>query len=63
MDECPRCQGLLQELSLGEVSTITCSQCRYADVPVEHERIGQNVESWRDALERFYQSSEESEKR
>lgn len=55
MDQCPRCQSPLEELSLGEVATVTCSRCGYADVPVEHERIGREGESWRDALNRFYE--------
>lgn len=52
--ECPRCQGSLEELSLGEVSTVSCPHCAYADIPVEHERPPEERESWRDAFNRFY---------
>ncbi|WP_165872031.1 hypothetical protein [Natrarchaeobius halalkaliphilus] len=55
MDECPRCQGSLERLSLGEASTVACSNCGYADIPVEHDRPRDEPESWRDALNRFYQ--------
>ena len=55
MDECPRCHGSLEELSLGDVSTVTCPHCNYADIPVEHESVPETPESWRDALNRFYE--------
>lgn len=54
--ECPRCQGSLEELSLGDVSTVTCPHCDFADVPVEHVREEEEPESWRDAFNRFYES-------
>ncbi|WP_201294058.1 hypothetical protein [Natronorubrum halalkaliphilum] len=53
--ECPRCQGSIEELSLGEVSTVMCSSCGFADIPVEHVREGEETESWRDAFNRFYE--------
>ncbi|SDR41936.1 zf-TFIIB domain-containing protein [Natronobacterium texcoconense] len=55
MDECPRCQRSLEKLTLGEVSTITCPHCEYADIPVEHEPDEEDAESWRDAFNRFYE--------
>ncbi|AEH37928.1 hypothetical protein Halxa_3316 [Halopiger xanaduensis SH-6] len=57
MDECPRCQGSLEELSLGDVSTVSCPHCEYADIPVEHESVPETPESWRDALNRFYEET------
>lgn len=54
MDECPRCGGSIEELSLGEASTVSCPRCGYADVPVEHLPQGDEPESWRDAFNRFY---------
>ncbi|PCR90144.1 zf-TFIIB domain-containing protein [Natrinema ejinorense] len=59
MDECPRCGGSIEEFSLGDVSTITCSRCGFADIPVEHQPAGENTESWRDAFNRFYEDSAE----
>ena len=52
-DECPRCGSALERFSLGDVETVSCSRCGYADVPVEHESDRQIPESWREALERF----------
>lgn len=54
MDECPRCEGSLEVLSLGDVSTVTCPHCGFADVPVEHEPEAETPESWQDAFNRFY---------
>ncbi|WIV67275.1 zinc finger domain-containing protein [Natrialbaceae archaeon AArc-T1-2] len=54
MEECPRCGASLERLSLGEVSTVACGRCGYADIPVEHDSEGRDFESWQDALERFY---------
>ncbi len=56
MDECPRCQSPLERLSLGEVTTIACGRCGFADVPVDHESKPVEIESWRDAFNRFYDS-------
>ncbi|WP_254530300.1 zf-TFIIB domain-containing protein [Natrinema gelatinilyticum] len=55
MDECPRCGAAMEELSLGEVSTLTCPHCGFADVPVEHQPRRETSESWRDAFNRFYE--------
>lgn len=55
MEQCPRCQGTIEELSLGDVSTVTCPHCGYADIPVEHEHPPEDQESWRDAFNRFYE--------
>ncbi|WP_254809615.1 hypothetical protein [Natronosalvus amylolyticus] len=55
MDECPRCQTPLERLSLGEVTTLACNNCGFADVPVDHESRPREYESWRDAFNRFYE--------
>ncbi|MCU4925148.1 zf-TFIIB domain-containing protein [Halobacteria archaeon AArc-dxtr1] len=60
MDDCPRCSAQLERMSLGEVTTIACPRCGYADVPVEHLPEGRENESWHDALHRFYEDSEKS---
>ncbi|WP_254763990.1 zf-TFIIB domain-containing protein [Natrinema marinum] len=59
MDECPRCGGELEELALADVSTVSCSRCGFADIPVEHLPNEEDVESWRDAFNRFYEQSAE----
>ncbi len=58
MDECPRCGSPLERLSLGDVETIACNRCGFADVPVDHESEERDLESWRDAFERFYEQSD-----
>ncbi|QCW03610.1 hypothetical protein [Natrinema pallidum] len=57
MEQCPRCGGTVEELSLGAVSTVACPYCGFADVPVEHQPEGNEPESWRDAFNRFYEES------
>ncbi len=59
MDECPRCGGEIEELALDDASTVTCTRCGFADIPVEHQPTGEDVESWRDAFNRFYEQSAE----
>lgn len=56
MDECPRCQSPLERLSLGEATAISCGRCGFADVPVDHESEPLDIESWRDAFNRFYEA-------
>lgn len=55
MDDCPRCQSPLERLSLGDAETVACKRCGYADVPVDHEAEWREPESWRDAMNRFYE--------
>jgi len=61
METCPRCGSPLERLSLDEATTIACNRCGYADVPVDHEPTGDEFESWRDALERFYNGNKKPE--
>lgn len=56
MDDCPRCQSPLERLSLGDAETVACGRCGYADVPVDHEAERDEPESWRDAMNRFYEN-------
>lgn len=58
MDDCPRCGSALERLTLGEVETVSCNRCGFADVPVEHEPEWEEPESWRDAMNRFYDEIE-----
>ncbi len=61
MDECPRCQGSLETLTLGNVSTIACPHCGYADIPVDHEPTRATPESWYEAFNRFYDQHADEE--
>ncbi len=54
MEECPRCDAPLEQLSLGDATTRACNRCGFADVPVDHESEGIRLESWQDAFNRFY---------
>ena len=54
MDDCPRCHAELERLTLGEVTTIVCNRCGFADIPVDHESSPEEMETWRDAFNRFY---------
>ncbi|WP_254767996.1 zf-TFIIB domain-containing protein [Salinilacihabitans rarus] len=56
MEVCPRCQAPLERLSLGDVETVACNRCGYANVPVDHESEPEDAESWRDAINRFYEN-------
>ena len=55
MEECPRCGEPLERLSLGDVTTVACNRCGFADVPVDIESEPIDFESWQDALERFHE--------
>jgi len=50
---CPRCDTALERLQLGDVETISCPACGYADIDVDHSGEPVRIESWDDALERF----------
>lgn len=54
MEECPRCGASLERLSLGDVTTVACKRCGFADVPVDIESEKRDLESWTDAFERFH---------
>lgn len=52
---CPRCGGTLESYTLSGRRAESCEQCGYVGVSVEHESEPEEVESWNDALERFYE--------
>lgn len=54
MKQCPRCQSRLERLRMGDVETLTCNRCGFADVPVDHESEREESESWQEAMNRFY---------
>ena len=63
MEECPRCGNPLERLSLGDATTVACNRCGFADVPVEFESEGEDLESWTEAFERFHERVVDPERR
>lgn len=51
---CPRCGGPLTEYELDGLEAVSCDSCGYLGVPVEHSGELKQVESWEEALKRFY---------
>lgn len=52
--DCPRCGGDIEEYSLSGHESQICEGCGFVGVSIEHQREPMEVESWEDALERFY---------
>lgn len=61
MDDCPRCGTTLESISLGDRSAEFCNKCGFADLPVTHESEFEDVETWSDAIKRFYDTNAEKE--
>jgi hypothetical protein len=52
--DCPRCGARLSRISLnGELQSVYCERCRFADVESDHTRASAGEETWDDALRRF----------
>ena len=54
--DCPRCGGGIEEYSLLGSEAQFCESCGYVGVAVEHQRESREVETWDEALERFFES-------
>jgi DNA-directed RNA polymerase subunit M/transcription elongation factor TFIIS len=50
--ECPRCGSHLERYALGDRTALTCDECGYAGVPVDHHGELRTAETWADALSR-----------
>ena len=50
--ECPRCGNDLERYTLDGREAVSCGQCGYVGVPVEHRGEQYVVESWEDAIAR-----------
>jgi transcription elongation factor Elf1 len=50
--ECPRCGSELERYALDGRETVSCSNCGYVGVPVEHRGERARVETWAEALDR-----------
>ena len=59
--ECPRCGGPLSRYQLGEKVSYACDECVYVGIEVSHRADPRPLESWDEALSRFYhrQTTEE----
>jgi hypothetical protein len=54
MKECPRCGSGLSHYSLSDVEAYGCDSCGWVGVMVEHKSKPVELESWNDAISRFY---------
>lgn len=52
--ECPRCGGPLSRYQLGEKVSYACDECVYVGIEVSHRTDPRQLESWDEALSRFY---------
>lgn len=52
--ECPRCGGPLSRYQLGEKVSYACDECVYVGIEVSHRTDPRPLESWDEALSRFY---------
>jgi DNA-directed RNA polymerase subunit M/transcription elongation factor TFIIS len=50
--ECPRCGNQLERYTLGDRTAITCDECGYAGISVDHHSELQTAETWADAVSR-----------
>jgi DNA-directed RNA polymerase subunit M/transcription elongation factor TFIIS len=50
--ECPRCGSRLERYTLGDRTAVTCGECGYAGVSVDHHSEFQTAETWADAISR-----------
>ncbi|WP_299233178.1 hypothetical protein [Natronomonas sp.] len=48
--ECPRCDSPLERYALGDRSAVTCGECGYVGVPVDHRDDAQRTETWAEAV-------------
>lgn len=50
---CPRCDGPLLELSLGENAASVCDRCGHVGLSTDLHAVTESEESWEESLERF----------
>lgn len=53
---CPQCGGRLATYALGGEEASVCEDCGYVGIAAEHRGDPRTVESWDDALRRFYRA-------
>ncbi|WP_248897927.1 hypothetical protein [Haloplanus halobius] len=54
--DCPQCGGTLTTYALDGQEASVCEDCGYVGIPAEHRGDSRHVESWDDALRRFYRA-------
>ncbi|AXG05862.1 hypothetical protein DU500_05090 [Haloplanus rubicundus] len=52
--DCPQCGGPLATYALSGREASVCEDCGYVGIAAEHRGEARTVESWDDALRRFY---------
>ena len=52
--ECPQCEDPLVRYALGGREAVICERCGYVGIEADHHGRPRAVESWDDALRRFY---------
>jgi hypothetical protein len=53
---CPQCGGPLATYALSDREASVCEDCGYVGIAAEHRGDPRTVESWDDALRRFYRA-------
>jgi hypothetical protein len=54
--DCPQCGGTLATYALSGREASVCEDCGYVGIAAEHRGDPRSVESWDDALRRFYRA-------
>jgi ribosomal protein S21 len=54
--DCPQCGGTLATYALSGREASVCEDCGYVGIAAEHRGETRRVESWDDALRRFYRA-------
>jgi DNA-directed RNA polymerase subunit M/transcription elongation factor TFIIS len=57
--DCPQCGGTLATYALSGREASVCENCGYVGIDAEHRGTPRRIESWNDALRRFYGSDED----
>jgi hypothetical protein len=52
--DCPQCGGTLATYALSGREASVCEDCGYVGIDAEHRGDPRRIESWNDALRRFY---------
>jgi transposase-like protein len=53
--DCPRCGGTVITYQLDHQESYVCNECEYVGIDVDHGARPEEVESWDEAMMRFYE--------
>ncbi len=53
--DCPRCGGTVITYQLDHQESYVCDECEYVGIDVDHGARPEEVESWDEAMMRFYE--------